>query len=339
MLRIVSRRVLVARSVAASSTLLQHSSNGIRPVIRPRASTTSLQHIHASCLSTTTTHQWLPGSGARSTADVRQAFVDYFVKTAGHTHLPSASVIPPATDDSLLFTVAGMVQFKDSIIGGNGNGGSDNSNNNNNNKVVTVQKCVRAGGKTMCDIDEVGRSPRHHTFFEMLGNFGLCSAYWKREAIAYAWQFLTHDLGLAKERLLVTVHQADAEAAQIWKRHHNVDVFRCSDKDNLWKMALTQGAPVGQCSEIYYLKDHTALNKVTNPADDERCVELWNLVFIQHALARDISATAVVGPEDVQQLPHTTIDTGAGLERLCSVLQGVYRTIRVESASSVLNSM
>ena len=290
------------------------------------------------------------GTAPRSTADVRQSFIDFFTKQCGHTHLPSASVVPSATDESLLFTVAGMVQFKDAILGSSASASStpstsaassvSASSSSSTNKIVTVQKCVRAGGKTMCDIDEVGKSPRHHTFFEMLGNFGLRSAYWKADAIEYAWRFLTRELQLPRERLVVTVHHADDEAASIWHRHHDMTAYRCSDKDNLWKMALARGSPVGQCSEIYYIKDPTiAASAIANPAEDERCVELWNLVFIQHALARDIAPGHVVTPSDLLALPHTTIDTGAGLERVCSVLQGVTNNYDIDSLRVIIHEI
>ena len=246
----------------------------------------------------------------KSGNEIRGAFVDFF-GGQGHTHVPSSSLVPKA-DPTLLFTNAGMVQFKDVFTGAEKRPYS---------RAVTAQKCVRAGGKHN-DLENVGRTARHHTFFEMLGNFSF-GDYFKEAAIAYAWEFLTTTLGLPPDRLWATIHDGDAgmklgpdeEARALWRRYVPADrIVACSTKDNFWAMGDT--GPCGPCSEIIY--DQGPAMGCGKPTcavgcDCDRYLELWNLVFMQF----ERSAAGVLTP-----LPRPSIDTGAGLERLAAVLQG-----------------
>ncbi|MGD9754075.1 MAG: alanine--tRNA ligase [Acidimicrobiia bacterium] len=232
---------------------------------------------------------------------LRRAFVEFFTER-GHTAVPSASLIP--VDPTLLFTVAGMVPFKPYFLG---------EEVPPYKRAVTVQKCVRAGGKHN-DLEEVGRTKRHLTFFEMLGNFSF-GDYFKAEAISWAWELFTDKLGLDPERLWVTVHVSDDDAERIWHEQVGVPMSRIQrlDKDNFWQAGDT--GPCGPCSEIFWDKgpEHGADG---GPAfgGDERFVEIWNLVFMQYDGQPD--GTRV-------PLPKPSIDTGAGLERVLTVLQGV----------------
>ena len=234
-------------------------------------------------------------------AEVREAFVDFFVER-GHTHHPSASLIPH--DATLLFTVAGMVPFKAYFTGEQQAPFS---------RAVTVQKCVRAGGKHN-DLDEIGRTSRHLTFFEMLGNFSF-GDYFKSDACAWAWELVTGVLGLDPERLWVTVHLSDDEAEAIWRDEVGVPAERIQrlGEDNYWRMADV--GPCGPCSEIFWDKGPT-YGPGGGPAHggEERFVEVWNLVFMQFEST----------PEGTEvPLPKPSIDTGLGLERTVAVLQGV----------------
>ena len=234
-------------------------------------------------------------------AEVRKAFVDFFVER-GHTHHPSASLIPH--DLTLLFTVAGMVPFKAYFTGEQQAPFS---------RAVTVQKCVRAGGKHN-DLDEIGRTSRHLTFFEMLGNFSF-GDYFKSDACAWAWEFVTGALGLDPERLWVTVHLSDDEAEAIWRDEVGVPAERIQrlGEDNYWRMADV--GPCGPCSEIFWDKG-PEYGPGGGPAHggEERFVEVWNLVFMQFEST----------PEGQEvPLPKPSIDTGLGLERTVAVLQGV----------------
>ena len=234
-------------------------------------------------------------------AEVREAFVDFFVER-GHTHHPSASLIPH--DATLLFTVAGMVPFKAYFTGEQQAPFS---------RAVTVQKCVRAGGKHN-DLDEIGRTSRHLTFFEMLGNFSF-GDYFKSDACAWAWEFVTGALGLDPERLWVTVHLSDDEAEAIWRDEVGVPAERIQrlGEDNYWRMADV--GPCGPCSEIFWDKG-PEYGPGGGPAHggEERFVEVWNLVFMQFEST----------PEGTEvPLPKPSIDTGLGLERTVAVLQGV----------------
>jgi len=232
---------------------------------------------------------------------VRRAFVDFFAER-DHHHEPSGSLIPH--DRTLLFTVAGMVPFKPYFVGEQPAPWL---------RAVTVQKCVRAGGKHN-DLDEVGRTSRHLTFFEMMGNFSF-GDYFKSQACAYAWDFITNHLGLDPGRLWVTVHLSDDEAAAIWEDEVGIPAERIQrlDEENYWKMADT--GPCGPCSEIFWDRG-PEFGDDGGPAhgDEERFIEIWNLVFMQFEQHEDGSMTP---------LPTPCIDTGLGLERVLSVLQGV----------------
>ena len=248
--------------------------------------------------------------------EVRQAFVDFFVERS-HEHRPSASLIPH--DPTLLFTVAGMVPFKPYFVG---------EENPPFRRAVTVQKCVRAGGKHN-DLDEIGRTSRHLTFFEMLGNFSF-GDYFKPEAIAWAWEFATGVLGLDPERLWVTVHVSDDEAAAIWRDQVGVPVDRIQrlDEDNYWRMADT--GPCGPCSEIFWDRG-SDYGPGGGPAHGgpERYIEVWNLVFMQFETSADGSETP---------LPSPSIDTGLGLERTVAVLQNVDSVWETDELASLLGA-
>ncbi len=239
------------------------------------------------------------------TGEIRKLFVDYF-KGKGHTHVPSSPLIP-RTDPTLLFTNAGMVQFKGVFLG---------EEKRAYTRAVTVQKCLRAGGKHN-DLENVGRTLRHHTFFEMLGNFSF-GDYFKEEAIAMAWEFLTSVLRLPKDRLWVTVFREDDEAAGIWKKVAGLPgerIVRMGEEDNFWSMGDT--GPCGPCSEI--IIDQGEEVGCGRPdcrvgCSCDRFLELWNLVFMQYN--RDAKGR-------LNPLPRPSIDTGMGLERLASILQGV----------------
>ena len=235
---------------------------------------------------------------------IRELFLDFF-REKTHEVLPSSPLLP-GDDPTLLFTNAGMVQFKSVFLG---------DQQKPCNKAVTVQKCLRAGGKHN-DLENVGRTARHHTFFEMLGNFSF-GDYFKKEATEWAWEFLTKRVKLPPEKLLITVYEKDDEAAEIWERHVGVPterIFRLGKKDNFWQMGDT--GPCGPCSEI--MIDQGPELGCAKPGcqvgcDCDRYLEVWNLVFMQYN--RDSSGK-------LTPLPHPSIDTGMGLERLSAVLQG-----------------
>ncbi len=240
-----------------------------------------------------------------SSNEIRSRFIGYFERN-GHQAVASSSLVP-ANDPTLLFTNAGMVQFKDVFLGHEQRSCS---------RAVSSQRCVRAGGKHN-DLENVGYTARHHTFFEMLGNFSF-GDYFKREAIAFAWEFLTRELGLPAEKLWVTVFEEDDEAADIWLQEIGVDPARLSRigaKDNFWQMGET--GPCGPCSEIFF--DHgpeVAGGPPGTPEEDgDRYIEIWNLVFMQYNRAADGTLTP---------LPKPSVDTGMGLERVAAVLQGVH---------------
>jgi len=240
-------------------------------------------------------------------AEIRRRFLEYF-QARGHAIRPSSSLVP-ASDPTLLFTNAGMVQFKGAFLG---------LEELSFSRAVTSQKCVRAGGKHN-DLEEVGRTARHHTFFEMLGNFSF-GDYFKRDAIAYGWEFLTEEMGLEPDRLFVTVHHTDDEAAGLWTEVAGVPperIYGLGDKDNFWQMADT--GPCGPCSEIHYdLRPRAEWGTIPAKEEFERrgeageFLELWNLVFMQF----DRDESGVQTP-----LPAPSIDTGLGLERLAAVMQ------------------
>ncbi|RMH47442.1 MAG: alanine--tRNA ligase [Gammaproteobacteria bacterium] len=247
-----------------------------------------------------------------SSQDIRNSFTEFFA-AKGHTVVPSSPLIP-ANDNTLLFTNAGMVQFKDVFLG---------REQRDYSRAVSVQRCVRAGGKHN-DLENVGYTARHHTFFEMLGNFSF-GDYFKREAIAYAWEYLTKVLQLPEEKLWVTVHESDKEAEAIWLKEIGVSPERFSrmgDKDNFWQMGDT--GPCGPCSEIFY--DHgpeVAGGPPGSPDEDgDRYIEIWNLVFMQYE--RDEFGK-------LHPLPNPSIDTGMGLERIAAVLQGVHSNYEIDT--------
>ena len=246
-----------------------------------------------------------------SAADVRRTFLEYF-REQGHTIVPSSSLVP-GNDPTLLFTNAGMVQFKDVFLG---------KETRDYVRATTSQRCVRAGGKHN-DLENVGYTGRHHTFFEMLGNFSF-GDYFKREAIGYAWEFVTRRLKLDPARLWVTVFRDDDEAAQIWTREIGVDperVTRMGEKSNFWAMGDT--GPCGPCSEIFW--DHGAEVAGGPPGspdeEGDRFVEIWNLVFMQYDRAADGTLTP---------LPKPSVDTGAGLERVAAIMQGVQSNYEID---------
>jgi alanyl-tRNA synthetase len=233
--------------------------------------------------------------------EIRQKFLDYFGER-GHRIVRSSSLVP-ANDPTLLFTNAGMNQFKEVFTG---------LEKRDYERAATSQKCVRAGGKHN-DLDNVGYTRRHHTFFEMLGNFSF-GDYFKADAIAYAWELITKDFGIPKDRLYATVFREDDDADELWQRVAGVPkdrIFRMDEKDNFWQMGET--GPCGPCSEIHYdLGPEAGLGEFPHDPQ-ERFVEIWNLVFMQF----DRSAAGVLTP-----LPRPSIDTGMGLERITAVLQG-----------------
>jgi alanyl-tRNA synthetase len=254
-----------------------------------------------------------------TSSEIRGSFLEFFRKN-GHAVLPSSSLVP-GNDPTLLFTNAGMVQFKDVFLGKEARDYS---------RAATAQRCVRAGGKHN-DLENVGYTARHHTFFEMLGNFSF-GDYFKREAIHFAWNFVTGTLGIPKDRLWVTVYEEDDEAQRIWTEEIGIDPTRCTrmgEKSNFWSMGDT--GPCGPCSEIFY--DHGAEIAGSPPGtpdeDGDRYVEIWNLVFMQY----DRSSDGVLVP-----LPKPSVDTGMGLERVAAVMQGVHSNYDIDLFKSLIRS-
>ncbi|OJF67407.1 alanine--tRNA ligase [Alteromonas sp. V450] len=254
-----------------------------------------------------------------STADLRNKFLDYF-KSHGHQTVASSSLVP-ADDPTLLFTNAGMNQFKDCFLG---------AEKRSYTRAVSSQRCVRAGGKHN-DLENVGYTARHHTFFEMLGNFSF-GDYFKKEAIEFAWNFLTKEIGLPKEKLLVTVYSEDDEAFDIWENHIGVPkekIIRISTSDNFWSMGDT--GPCGPCSEIFY--DHGAHiwggPPGTPEEDGDRFIEIWNLVFMQFNKQADGT---------MEPLPKPSIDTGMGLERISAILQNVHSNYEIDLFQNLIKS-
>jgi alanyl-tRNA synthetase len=246
-----------------------------------------------------------------TSAELRASFLDYFAQR-DHQRVASSPLVP-GNDPTLLFTNAGMVQFKDVFLG---------RERRPYVRAVSSQRCVRAGGKHN-DLENVGYTARHHTFFEMLGNFSF-GDYFKREAIGYAWDYLTRVLALPPGRLWVTVYEDDDEAADFWLKEIRVDparFSRCGAKDNFWSMGET--GPCGPCSEIFYDhgRDIPGGPPASPDADGDRYVEIWNLVFMQFNRAADGSMTS---------LPRPSVDTGMGLERLAAVMQGVHTNYDID---------
>jgi alanyl-tRNA synthetase len=251
-------------------------------------------------------------------AEIRDAFLKYF-ESQEHTIVSSSSLVP-GNDPTLLFTNAGMVQFKDVFLG---------AEKRNYSRATSSQRCVRAGGKHN-DLENVGYTARHHTFFEMLGNFSF-GDYFKRDAIKFAWQFLTEVLGLPEERLWVTVHISDDEAADIWLKEMGVSAERFSrlDEDNFWQMGDT--GPCGPCSEIFYDHGEDVPGGPPGSENDDldRYIEIWNLVFMQY----ERSAHGTMEP-----LPKPSIDTGMGLERIAAVMQGVHSNYEIDLFQALLKA-
>ncbi|OGQ47134.1 MAG: alanine--tRNA ligase, partial [Deltaproteobacteria bacterium RIFCSPLOWO2_02_FULL_46_8] len=230
-------------------------------------------------------------------SEIREIFLKFFEK-AGHMRVASSSLIP-FSDPTLYFTNAGMVQFKDVFLGAEKRAYT---------RATTSQKCMRVSGKHN-DLENVGHTPRHHTFFEMLGNFSF-GDYFKEEAIAFAWEFLTKTLKLPKEKLIVTVFEKDDDAGKLWLKHVSKEqIFRLGEKDNFWSMGDT--GPCGPCSEILW--DFGSGKITKKDLEGDRFMEIWNLVFMQFNRGAD----GVMTP-----LPKPSVDTGMGLERLACVLQG-----------------
>ncbi|MGS2720459.1 alanine--tRNA ligase [Paraglaciecola aestuariivivens] len=256
---------------------------------------------------------------SKSTAQIRRAFFDFFADK-GHQQVPSCSLVP-ANDPTLLFTNAGMNQFKDVFLG---------TEKRSYSKAVSSQRCVRAGGKHN-DLENVGYTARHHTFFEMLGNFSF-GDYFKTEAIQYAWEFLTQELKLPKEKLLVTIYHDDEEAFDIWSNKIGLPkekIIRIATSDNFWSMGDT--GPCGPCSEIFYDHgEHIWGGPPGTPEEDgDRFIEIWNLVFMQFNRQSDGS---------MQPLPKPSIDTGMGLERISAILQNVHSNYEIDIFDNLIKA-
>ncbi|OWZ15063.1 Alanine-tRNA ligase [Phytophthora megakarya] len=248
----------------------------------------------------------LPNAGrslhSLPSAELRSRFLQFF-ESQDHRVVPSASLVPPGNDSSLLFVNAGMVPFKQAFLGLDGGAEARGYS-----RATSAQRCVRAGGKHN-DLDQVGLTRRHHTMFEMLGNFSF-GDYFKEQAIAMCWRFLTQELGLPVDRLHVTVLNSDHEAQRLWKQIAGLPdhkILELDEEENFW--AMGDSGPCGPCSEVFWdLGEHIA-----DP--DERYLELWNLVFMQFFRNE--------GESELHALPSCSVDTGMGLERVASVLQGV----------------
>lgn len=250
-------------------------------------------------------------------SDIRSAFLEFF-QEKGHQVVASSSLVP-ADDPTLLFTNAGMNQFKDTFLG---------REQRDYVRATTSQKCVRAGGKHN-DLENVGYTARHHTFFEMLGNFSF-GDYFKREAIGFAWDFLTGTLGLPEEKLWITVYKDDQEAEAIWLNEMKVDPSRFSrlgEKDNFWSMGDT--GPCGPCSEIFFDHGEDVAGDPPGGANDDgdRYIEIWNMVFMQYNRTAD---------GQLHSLPRPSIDTGMGLERIAAVMQGVHSNYEIDLFQALL---
>lgn len=255
----------------------------------------------------------------RSTADLRRTFFEYFQQHQ-HQLVPSSSLVPH-DDPTLLFTNAGMNQFKDVFLG---------AEQRSYTRAVSSQRCVRAGGKHN-DLENVGYTARHHTFFEMLGNFSF-GDYFKEEAIQFAWQFLTGELGLDKDKLLVTVYHEDDEAFDIWENKIGIPaerIIRIATSDNFWSMGDT--GPCGPCSEIFYDHGEHIWGGPPGSAeeDGDRFIEIWNLVFMQFNRQQN---------GDMLPLPKPSIDTGMGLERISAILQNVHSNYEIDLFQSLIAS-
>ncbi|WP_287817720.1 alanine--tRNA ligase [Idiomarina sp.] len=254
-----------------------------------------------------------------NSAQIRDAFLNYFAER-GHEKVPSSSMIP-GNDPTLLFTNAGMVPFKDVFLG---------TDKRRYNKATSAQRCLRAGGKHN-DLENVGYTARHHTFFEMMGNFSF-GDYFKKQAIQYAWDFLTKELELPAEKLWVTVFTEDDEAYDIWAKDIGVPedrISRIGEKDNFWSMGDT--GPCGPCSEVFY--DHGPEvwggPPGTPEEDGDRYIEIWNLVFMQYNRQADGT---------LEPLPDPSIDTGMGLERISAIMQNVHSNYEIDLFQALIKA-
>ncbi|MBW1406453.1 alanine--tRNA ligase, partial [Campylobacter jejuni] len=250
--------------------------------------------------------------------DIRKAYLDFFA-SKGHEITPSSPLVPD--DATLLFTNAGMVPFKSIFTG--------EIPRPNPPRKTSCQTCIRAGGKHN-DLDNVGYTARHHTFFEMLGNFSF-GDYFKEQAIAYAWEFVTEVLKLPKDRLYVTVHENDDEAFNLWQKHIQKErIYKFGDKDNFWQMGDT--GPCGPCSEIFYDQGQEHFNSSEDymGGDGDRFLEIWNLVFMQY----ERSADGVLSP-----LPKPSIDTGMGLERVTAIKEGKFSNFDSSLFMPIINEI
>ena len=252
--------------------------------------------------------------------ELRQEFLNFF-HDRQHEIVPSSPLVP-GNDPTLLFTNAGMVQFKEVLLG---------NDKRKYKRAVTSQRCVRAGGKHN-DLENVGYTARHHTFFEMLGNFSF-GDYFKEDAIKYAWEFLTKVLEIPHEKLWITVFEDDDEAADIWLKKIKIDPARFSrmgSKENFWAMGDT--GPCGPCSEIFF--DHGPAIKGASPGskgeEGDRYIEIWNLVFMQYE--RNASG-------EMKPLPKPSVDTGMGLERIVSVLNHEYDHYKTDLFKPIIDKI
>jgi alanyl-tRNA synthetase len=250
--------------------------------------------------------------------EIRRRFLEYFERN-GHT-IAESSPLTPKDDPTLLFTNAGMVQFKKLFLG---------QEKRDYTRATTAQKCLRVGGKHN-DLENVGRTARHHTFFEMLGNFSF-GDYFKEDAIKFCWEFLTEELKLDKERLYITIYKDDDEAGELWQKVAGVPaerIYRLGEKDNFWSMGDT--GPCGPCSEVHYDQGEEVgcgPNCGIGKCDCDRYLEIWNLVFMQYDQAEDGTRS---------DLPRPSIDTGMGLERIAAVVQGVHSNYETDLFQSII---
>lgn len=254
------------------------------------------------------------------TNDIRSNFLNYFKKN-GHEILPSSPLIPH-NDPSLMFTNAGMNQFKNYFIG---------LEEPKFKRVATSQKCVRAGGKHN-DLENVGFTARHHTFFEMLGNFSF-GDYFKEEAIFFAWEFLTKELKISADKLWITVYHNDEDAKKLWKKLTNFSdekIISIATNDNFWSMGDT--GPCGPCSEIFFDRGDKIFGGPpgSKDQDGDRFTEIWNLVFMQFEKTADGA---------LKNLPKPCIDTGMGLERIASVMQNKNDNYEIDLFQNIINEI
>ncbi len=256
---------------------------------------------------------------SNSVNNIRSKFLDYFKKN-DHQEIISSNLIPE-NDPTLLFTNAGMVQFKNTFTG---------LETRDYQRAVTSQKCLRAGGKHN-DLENVGKTARHHTFFEMLGNFSF-GDYFKEKAIYHAWELLTKEYGLPKEKLLVTIFHNDTEAENLWKKIAGLNenkIIKIKTSDNFWSMGDT--GPCGPCSEIFYDHGDSVIGGPPGSKDEDgdRFIEIWNLVFMQYEQISD---------NERVNLPKPSIDTGMGLERISAVLQNTHNNYEIDMMKNLVEA-